>query len=77
MKKTTITTELRKLKDEMSDVRAALRQQLNIVADRLQAVERMVDSMRDRGRRIHDLEMEVNELKARPKKPKKRQKMRE
>lgn len=36
-------TELRKLKDEMSDVRAALRLQLNIVADRLTTLESAVN----------------------------------
>jgi uncharacterized coiled-coil protein SlyX len=43
-----LQTEMRKIKDEMSDVRAALRQQLNIVADRLSSVERSVVVSRDR-----------------------------
>ena len=34
--------EMRKIKDEMSDLRAALRQQLNILADHLKMVEQTI-----------------------------------
>lgn len=61
---------MQKLKDEMSDLRAALREQLNLAADRIGTVEHFVNmKWGDSGRRIHDLEIAVKELKAkRPKK---------
>jgi hypothetical protein len=57
----TLITEMRKLKDEMSDVRAALRQQLNLVADRLASLEEMRDN--DHIRRLtHERNKAIEEL---------------
>lgn len=45
MKKKGLVWEMQKLKDEMSDLRAALRQQLNLVADRLASLDNRLASL--------------------------------